>query len=218
MVIVHENRDILTHNSRRYLVLCTFTPQLYSLTASASVPAHLLRKVIDRLRERRLPFQVELLATGNSRRSGGGGGGDEEAKAKAERRKQLKKRHSSTTTSSTTTPPPRAKTFFSAAQSANLRDSRMLAEEDSGGSKRMANKWAKGGENHHRQSYASSSIISAAVACLTALALVGLLLRGRDKLTTTSTVFKNKDEAFSQEIANKRSQHEKSSEKKVTVE
>ncbi|KAH9397596.1 hypothetical protein TYRP_003918 [Tyrophagus putrescentiae] len=103
MVIVHENRDILTHNSRRYLVLCTFTPQLYSLTASASVPSHLLRKVfIDRLRERRLPFRLELLKT-----------------TKAE--KKLKKRHSSSSSNNTA-----AKQSLDGA--ASLRDSRMIAE------------------------------------------------------------------------------------------
>lgn len=192
MVIVHENRDILTHNSRRYLVLCTFTPQLYSLTASASVPAHLLRKVIDRLREKRLPFQVELLTTGSD--------DDKTAKTKAEQRKQLKKRHS--LTNSTTHRPP----FLSA----NLRDSRMLAEED--GSKRVAKKWSKKGEKA-RRSYASSTIISVAAACLTALALVGLLVRRRGFKTSTIVSKSNKEEAFRQE-ANKRGEHEK----KMTVE
>ena len=44
MIIVHENREILTHNSRRFLVVCNFPTETYTFTASADVPPHLLRK------------------------------------------------------------------------------------------------------------------------------------------------------------------------------
>lgn len=52
MVIVHENKEILTHNSKRYLVVCTFAPESYTLTASVSVPNHLLKKLFDRMKEK----------------------------------------------------------------------------------------------------------------------------------------------------------------------
>ena len=58
MVIVHENKEILTHNSRRYMVVCTFMPEIYSLTASVAVPNHLLKKFFDRIREKQ--FQLSL--------------------------------------------------------------------------------------------------------------------------------------------------------------
>jgi len=44
MVMVHENREILTHNSRRFLVVCNFVPETYTLTASVAVPPHLLKR------------------------------------------------------------------------------------------------------------------------------------------------------------------------------
>lgn len=44
MVMVHENREILTHNSRRFLVVCNFVPETYTLTASVAVPTHLLKR------------------------------------------------------------------------------------------------------------------------------------------------------------------------------
>ncbi|XP_064472803.1 uncharacterized protein LOC135387627 isoform X2 [Ornithodoros turicata] len=37
-IIVHENRDIITHNTRRYLVVCSFVPDTYTITASVSLP------------------------------------------------------------------------------------------------------------------------------------------------------------------------------------
>lgn len=42
--MVNENREILTHNSRRYLVICGFDPDKYTLTASVAVPSFLLKK------------------------------------------------------------------------------------------------------------------------------------------------------------------------------
>lgn len=44
MIIVHENREILTHNSRRFLVVCNFPTGTFSFTASVDVPPHLLKK------------------------------------------------------------------------------------------------------------------------------------------------------------------------------
>lgn len=44
MIIVHENREILTHNSRRFLVVCNFPAETYSFTASVDVPPHLLKR------------------------------------------------------------------------------------------------------------------------------------------------------------------------------
>lgn len=44
MIIVHENKEILTHNSRRFLVVCNFPSDTYTLTASVDVPPHLLKK------------------------------------------------------------------------------------------------------------------------------------------------------------------------------
>lgn len=44
MIMVHENREILTHNSRRFLVICQFNPETYTFTASADVPSHLLKR------------------------------------------------------------------------------------------------------------------------------------------------------------------------------
>ena len=44
MIIVHENKEILTHNSRRFLVVCNFPSDIYTLTASVDVPPHLLKK------------------------------------------------------------------------------------------------------------------------------------------------------------------------------
>jgi hypothetical protein len=44
MVMVHENREILTHNSRRFLVVCNFVPETFTLTASVAVPTHLLKR------------------------------------------------------------------------------------------------------------------------------------------------------------------------------
>ncbi|KAH7640210.1 uncharacterized protein LOC124496208 [Dermatophagoides farinae] len=52
MVMVNENREILTHNSRRYLVICGFDPDKYTLTASVAVPSFLLKKYSDRIREK----------------------------------------------------------------------------------------------------------------------------------------------------------------------
>ncbi|KAM7285667.1 uncharacterized protein ISCGN_032554 [Ixodes scapularis] len=37
-IIVHENRDIITHNTRRYLVVCSFLPNTYTITASVNLP------------------------------------------------------------------------------------------------------------------------------------------------------------------------------------
>lgn len=42
--MVHENREILTHNSRRFLVICQFNPETYTFTASADVPSYLLKR------------------------------------------------------------------------------------------------------------------------------------------------------------------------------
>ena len=42
--MVHENREILTHNTRRFLVVCNFIPETYTLTASVAVPTHLLKR------------------------------------------------------------------------------------------------------------------------------------------------------------------------------
>lgn len=44
MIIVHENREILTHNSRRFLVVCNFPAETYTFTASVDVPPHLLKR------------------------------------------------------------------------------------------------------------------------------------------------------------------------------
>lgn len=44
MIIVHENKDILTHNARRFLVVCSFLPESYTLKASVSMPTNLLRR------------------------------------------------------------------------------------------------------------------------------------------------------------------------------
>ena len=45
MIIVHENKEILTHNSRRFLVVCNFpSSETYTFTASVEVPPHLLKK------------------------------------------------------------------------------------------------------------------------------------------------------------------------------
>lgn len=44
MIMVHENREILTHNSRRFLVVCQFNPETYTFTASVDVPSHLLKR------------------------------------------------------------------------------------------------------------------------------------------------------------------------------
>lgn len=43
MIIVHENKEILTHNSRRFLVVCNFPPETFTLKASVEVPRHLLK-------------------------------------------------------------------------------------------------------------------------------------------------------------------------------
>ena len=44
MIIVHENREILTHNSRRFLVVCNFPAESYTFTASVDVPPRLLKR------------------------------------------------------------------------------------------------------------------------------------------------------------------------------
>lgn len=46
MIIVHENKDILTHNARRFLVVCSFLPESYTLNlkASVSMPTNLLKR------------------------------------------------------------------------------------------------------------------------------------------------------------------------------
>lgn len=44
MIIVHENKEILTHNSRRFLVVCHFLPEAYTLRASVALPASTLRR------------------------------------------------------------------------------------------------------------------------------------------------------------------------------
>lgn len=44
MIIVHENKEILTHNARRFLVVCSFLPESYTLKASVSMPTNLLRR------------------------------------------------------------------------------------------------------------------------------------------------------------------------------
>lgn len=44
MIVVHENREILTHNSRRFLVVCNFPREYFTLTATVDVPPHLLPK------------------------------------------------------------------------------------------------------------------------------------------------------------------------------
>lgn len=44
MIIVHENKEILTHNSRRFLVVCNFPPESYTLKASVEVPSHLIKR------------------------------------------------------------------------------------------------------------------------------------------------------------------------------
>ena len=44
MIIVHENREILTHNSRRFLVVCNFPAETFTFTASVDVPPHLLKR------------------------------------------------------------------------------------------------------------------------------------------------------------------------------
>lgn len=44
MIIVHENREILTHNSRRFLVVCNFPNETFTFTASVDVPSHLLKR------------------------------------------------------------------------------------------------------------------------------------------------------------------------------
>lgn len=38
MVLVHENRDILTHNTARFLVLCNFQHESFTVRASVSLP------------------------------------------------------------------------------------------------------------------------------------------------------------------------------------
>ena len=44
MIIVHENKEILTHNARRFLVVCSFIPESYTLKASVSMPTYLLKR------------------------------------------------------------------------------------------------------------------------------------------------------------------------------
>lgn len=44
MVIVQENREILTHNSRRFLVVCNFVPETFTFKASVAMPIHLLNR------------------------------------------------------------------------------------------------------------------------------------------------------------------------------
>lgn len=64
MVIVHENKEILTHNSKRYLVVCTFAPESYTLTASVAVPSHLIRKLFEKIRTK--PVQVSIQSSNGS--------------------------------------------------------------------------------------------------------------------------------------------------------
>lgn len=109
MVIVHENREILTHNSRRYMVVCTFTPEVYSLTASVSVPNHLLKKVLDRMREKQFQLSSAVITT-NSTRNGSTGS----SLMKPFKNKVF---------------PYRRDDEFRSKQSSHLRDSRMLAED-----------------------------------------------------------------------------------------
>lgn len=44
MVMVHENKEILTHNSRRFLVVCNFVPETFTLKATVDMPMHLLKR------------------------------------------------------------------------------------------------------------------------------------------------------------------------------
>lgn len=44
MIIVHENKEILTHNSRRFLVVCQFMPEAYTLKASVAMPAMVMHR------------------------------------------------------------------------------------------------------------------------------------------------------------------------------
>lgn len=60
MVIVPENRDILTHNSRRYFVVCTFSSNVHLLVA---VSKHLLRKYFDRLQEKEVRLSTQNAIT-----------------------------------------------------------------------------------------------------------------------------------------------------------
>lgn len=64
-MIVHENRDILTHNSRRYFVVCTFNSNVHLLTASVAVPKHLLRKYFDRLKEKEVRLSTQNAISSN---------------------------------------------------------------------------------------------------------------------------------------------------------
>lgn len=48
MILVHENKNILTHNSARFLVVCNFVPQTsFTVRASISMPSH--KAKIDRI-------------------------------------------------------------------------------------------------------------------------------------------------------------------------
>ena len=44
MIIVHDNKEILTHNSRRFLVVCNFPSETYTFMPEVEVPPRLLKR------------------------------------------------------------------------------------------------------------------------------------------------------------------------------
>lgn len=70
MILVHENKDILTHNTARFLVLCNFQQKSFTLKASVS-----LAKVNGQLQGDKIrPVKPAVITALQDSPAGGGGG------------------------------------------------------------------------------------------------------------------------------------------------
>ena len=96
------------------MVVCTFSPEIYLLTASVTVPSHLLKKVFDRIREKQ--FQLVV----NNTRSNGQSFSSELKSNLANSEKVRKTKRFSLR---------RQELHLLVAKQSHLRDSRMLAED-----------------------------------------------------------------------------------------
>lgn len=98
------------------MVVCTFTPEVYSLTASVAVPNHLLRKFFDRIREKQLQLQISTGSKAEGQSASPENGTNSAGNDKASKWKRLSVRRQELLPS------------LDSRQS-HLRDSRMLAED-----------------------------------------------------------------------------------------
>ena len=149
------------------MVVCTFSPEIYSLTASVSVPNHLLKNLFDRIREK----QVQALVS--SRNDGHNLAGEARNNLTSNEKIGKIKRFSLR----------RHELRPFIAKQSHLRDSRMLAEDSRAKWLKQSNGWegGEGGKFGATSLLTNKILMISSVLAMCAIGLLCFALKSRQR-------------------------------------